>query len=99
MSQRPVSTRIERTCEGCGTAKEFEMVGISRETVEEMAGWYTVIREVFDPEELTFHKLMVQACSLACVPAAAVKLALPPTPPDDHPFRKKSGHVVALRHS
>ena len=78
MSQEIVSQRIKRTCQGCDAVKEYELVGMSEDTTKEMQDWYTVIREVFDGER--FVKIMAQACSLACVPAAAVKLALPPQP-------------------
>ena len=78
MSQETVSQKIKRTCDACGLVKEWELIGMSENTVNEMTAWYTVIREVFDPEARGFVKLLVQACSLACVPVAAVKLALPP---------------------
>lgn len=78
MSQQLISQKVQRTCEGCGAVKEFELVGISPETTDEMLAWYTIVREVFDPEQGRLVKIAVQACTLACVPPAAVKLALPP---------------------
>lgn len=78
MSQEVISQKIRRICQGCELTKEFELIGAGPETIEEMSQWYSVIREVFDPETGHFIKMIVQACSLACVPAAAVRLALPP---------------------
>lgn len=75
MSQDIISQKIKRTCEGCGTVKEWELVGMQEDTIKEMQDWYTIIREVY--AEGHFVKVMVQACSLACTPVAAVKLALP----------------------
>lgn len=75
--QETISQKIRRTCQGCEVVKEFELIGASPDVIEEMTAWYTVIREVFDPETGHFVKMLVQACSLACVPGAAVKLALP----------------------
>jgi hypothetical protein len=75
MSQTVISQKIQRTCDGCGIVKEYELVDMRDTTIVEMQDWYTVIREVFFQGE--FRKIMVQACSLACTPAAAVKLALP----------------------
>lgn len=75
MSQEMISQRIKRTCEGCGLVKEWELIGMGEETILEMQNWYVVIREVFFDGRFT--KIMVQSCSLACVPAAAIKLALP----------------------
>jgi hypothetical protein len=75
MSQEMISQKIRRTCEGCGVVKEWELIGMGEETIIEMQNWYTIIREVFFDGK--FEKIMVQACSLACTPAAAIKLALP----------------------
>lgn len=75
MSQEMISQKIKRTCDACGATKEWELIGMQEETIREMQDWYTVIREVFFNGQFT--KIMVQACSLACTPAAAVKLALP----------------------
>lgn len=75
MSQEITSQKIKRVCEGCGVVKEWELVGMQEDTVKEMQEWYTIIREVF--VDGRFVKIMVQACSLACTPVAAVKLALP----------------------
>lgn len=80
MTQEVISQKVKKTCEGCGQSFEFELVNSSQETVEALQNWYTVIREILimTPEGPRFHKLMVQAHALECVPAAAVKLALPP---------------------
>ena len=74
--QKVTSQKIERTCDaGCGVVKTWEFIEMTDETILEMQNWYTVIREIFDGRQ--FQKIAVQACSLACVPVAAVKLALP----------------------
>jgi len=75
MSQEVISQKIQRTCEGCGTVKEWELVGMGEDAVTEMEQWYTIIREVFFDGR--FQKIMVQACCLGCLPAAGIKLALP----------------------
>ena len=76
MPQEAISQRIKRTCDGCGTSKEWELIGITEPTVLEMTEWYQVNREVLTPNGLT--KLTGWSCSLSCLPAAGVKLALPP---------------------
>ena len=57
------------------------MVDITKETVDDMTKWFTIIHEIWTGSG--FDKLLVQACSLACVPAAAVKILLPPAPPEN----------------
>lgn len=85
MSQKIISQRVQRTCEGCGKVQEWEFVEPSENTMREMQTWYTVIREVFVEAEGRWVKLLAQSCCLACVPAAATKLALPPQPTDPGP--------------
>jgi hypothetical protein len=87
MSQKAISqvNVIERTCEGCEKVFTFTFDAVrvnqrqeTREeqaTLDEMSSWYTVVREVLNPESGQFVKLMAQACSLACVGHAAMKLA------------------------
>ena len=75
MSHEIVSQKIKRTCDACSKVAEWDLIGLQPETIREMQDWYTVIREVwFDGR---FEKIMVQTCSLECVPAGAIKLALP----------------------
>lgn len=76
MSQETVSHIIRRTCDGCKKITDWDFTKIDEKTIKEMEEWYTVIREVYI--EGQFAKMMVQACSLSCIPAAAVKLALKP---------------------
>ena len=83
MSQIVVSQKVERTCEGCDKKVVFEMVNPMDDEVTEMTQWFTIVREIADADG-RFHKLMVQACSLPCIAAAALKLAqVPSNPPDD----------------
>jgi hypothetical protein len=84
MSEIMSSQKMLRTCDACGTAKEWELIGIQESAVLEMQEWYQIIRPVIIDGK--FDKLSANACSLACVPAAAVKIALVPQqeePADD----------------
>lgn len=74
MSQRNLSTKIEKTCEGCGRVAIYEMVQPTEEQVNEMTQWNTVVREVWDGHSQQFVKLMIQSCSLTCVLPATTKL-------------------------
>jgi len=75
MSQEMISQKIKRACDACGKTAEWDLIGLQPETIREIQDWYTVIREVwFDGR---WEKIAVQVCSLACVPAGAIKLALP----------------------
>jgi hypothetical protein len=84
MSDQMVSQKVKRTCDGCGAEFEWEFVNITEETLASMQQWYKVTRKLMvDKQPVEFK---ADACSLACVPAAAVKLALPPQqeePADD----------------
>ena len=76
MSKEMVSQRVKQTCDGCGLSKETETIGTSQQDIiDEMQKWYGVGRKVLLNGEIV--QLSVDACSLACVPVAAVKLALP----------------------
>ena len=87
MSQKAVSqiNVVERTCEGCEkvTVFSFDAVRVNqgketsdeRKVLDEMSSWYTVVREILNPETGQFMKIMSQACCLTCVGPAAVKLA------------------------
>lgn len=84
MSQEVISQVVERTCEGCGKKVKFEMVNPTDDAVTEMTEWFTVVREIADSATGRFVKIMVQACSLPCITAAALKLAqVPSNTPDD----------------
>lgn len=78
MSKEITSQVMKQTCDACGTSKEWEMVGADDkpEILIEMQEWYIVGRKVIDPQG-RMGSISVDACSLACVPAAAIKLALP----------------------
>ena len=84
MSEVMSSQKMQRTCEGCGAVKEWELIGVQEPAILEMQEWYLITRAVV--VDGRFQKISVNACTLACVPAAAVKLALPPQsdePADD----------------
>ena len=81
MTQELISQRIKRTCEGCGQVKEWELVEAPDADIVSMSEWCTAIREI--PHEGKFIKLVVQACSLACVNKAAEKLYVQPEEPAD----------------
>lgn len=78
MSKELVSQKMKQVCDACGAAKEWELVGADQNPIliSEMQEWYIVTRKVVINGNLT--QLTADACSLACTPAAAVKLALPP---------------------
>lgn len=78
MSKELVSQRMRQVCDACGVVKEWELVGADNDPViiGEMQEWYIVTRKCLIDGRLT--QLAADACSLACTPAAAVKLALPP---------------------
>ena len=75
MSQKMISQKVQRTCDGCGVVTEYELINASAADEESLQNWYTVIREVAVDGQ--WVKIMVQTCSLACIPAGAIKLALP----------------------
>jgi hypothetical protein len=75
MSQQLISQLVKQTCDACGASKEYELSTVTEETLKSMQEWYTVSRQVIIDGQL--QKIGGQACCLACVPAAAVKLALP----------------------
>lgn len=75
MSEIILSQKMLRTCEACGASKEWELVAAKEADILEMQEWYLVTRAVVIDRQFT--KISANACSLACVPAAAVKLALP----------------------
>lgn len=77
MAQEVISQKIRRTCDACGVVEEFEMQHITPETLARWEKWWAVIREVFDPTEGKMVKMLVQAHTIECVPAAAVKISLP----------------------
>lgn len=78
MGQELISQKIKRVCDGCGLVKEWELIHASNEQMIEMTEWYVVIHELFDAYEGQFKKLNVSCCSLPCVPAAAIKIAVLP---------------------
>ena len=77
MSKELVSQKLQQTCDACGVVKEWELVGADNNPtiLVEMQEWYSVERKVIIDGRMT--QVIVHACSLPCVPAAAVKLALP----------------------
>jgi hypothetical protein len=77
------SQKMKRVCDACGSEKEWELIGVQEAAILEMQEWYMITRAVVVNGQ--FQKISVNACSLACVPAAAVKLALPEQrEPDDN---------------
>ena len=76
MSEIMSSQKMKRTCDACGAEKEWELIGVQEAAIQEMQQWYMITRSVVINGQ--FAKMTSQACSLSCVPAAAVNLALPP---------------------
>lgn len=77
MSKALLSQVMEQTCDGCGAVKKWELVGaeMNEPLLEDMQEWYIASRKVIIRGQLT--TIAADACSLACLPAAGVKLALP----------------------
>ena len=75
MSEIMSCQKMQRTCDACVAMKEWELIGVQEPAILEMQEWYLITRAVVMNGR--FEKLSVNACCLACVPAAAVKLALP----------------------
>src|SRR6202795_4584716 len=78
MAKELISQRMKQTCDACGAMKEWELVGADENPtiLSEMQEWYIVTRKVIINGRMT--QLTADACTFACTPAAAVKLALPP---------------------
>ena len=75
MSEAMVSQKMKRGCDGCGKEVEWELVGATEQAINEMQDWYLITRAIV--MDGRFTKVQANACSLPCVPAAAIKLALP----------------------
>ena len=81
MSEIMSSQKMKRTCDACGAEKEWELVNVTETALNEMQEWYMITRKIIvqGPDgRPQFTAISANACSLPCVPAAAVKLALPP---------------------
>jgi hypothetical protein len=73
MSQRTLSTVIQKTCDACGLVEKVEMVEEKTpEQLEHMTRWLTIIREVFDGRQ--WQKCVVQVCSATCASIGSLKL-------------------------
>lgn len=70
------STVVRKTCDGCGKAQEWEMIGPSPEAVAEMEQWITHIREIMVGGH--FQKIAAQSCSKECATPACEKIPVPP---------------------
>lgn len=81
MSVSQKSNILVYTCEGCGGSREFEAVSPTPETISAMSKYFTIVRNVVDQGQ-TFQ-LKVQACSIECIPAAALKLMAVPSDGDE----------------
>lgn len=84
MSQEVISQRVKFTCQGCEKSEEFELVPQTVEVLEKMSKYFTLSRNVVENGQV--YQLKVQACGIACVPAAATKLLVLPSasePVDD----------------
>ena len=82
MSEVMSSQKMQRTCEGCGITKEWELVGATDESILEMQEWYMITRGVLVNGR--FEKWSVNACSLPCVSIAVLRLAAPQGEPADN---------------
>lgn len=89
--QRITSQLLEKTCDGCGTVKIYDLVQLTEATVIELEGWRTLVREVYmdrgDGQGPAFHKIMYQACAQPCVTVCDV----------NHEAKKKAARDRALQ--
>jgi hypothetical protein len=77
MSKNITSQKLKYVCEGCGIEKEWELVDATPAVLKEMQEWYEIGRKVvFNGQLVT---IVNQACGLACIPAASLKLVIPQT--------------------
>jgi hypothetical protein len=78
------SQKMKRVCDACGAEKEWELIGVTEQAIQEMQEWYLITRKVIMENPMTgrpeFTSISANACALPCVPAAAIKLALPKPP-------------------
>ena len=84
MAKQIVTQVMEMTCEACGATKTWDLVGADQNLamLQEMQEWYVVGHKVVSLDGQLIQ-LTGDACALACVPAVAIKLALPPEPADN----------------
>jgi hypothetical protein len=86
MSQRTLSTVIEKTCDACGLVEKVEMIEEKTpEQFEQMTRWGTIIREVYDARTGQWHKCIVQICSATCASIGMLKLLAIKAEPEDAP--------------
>jgi hypothetical protein len=78
MSEQVISQKVQRICDGCGKEHTYELIGAEQDQIIEMATWYVIEHKVTDYAAGQFIQMKVQACSLACVPTAATKIAILP---------------------
>jgi hypothetical protein len=80
-----ISQKMQQVCDACGKKHEWELVGADQNavTLAEMQEWFTIRRKAVIDGAL--QQLSIDACSVTCVPAAALKLLLPPLPPPEEP--------------
>lgn len=68
--QRITSQILEKTCDGCGAVKVYDLVQLTEASVAELESWRTLVREVYmdrgDGQGPAFHKIMYQSCSQPC---------------------------------
>jgi hypothetical protein len=81
MAKEVTSQKLKYTCDGCGLVKEWEVMNAKPEVIKEMQEWYEVGRKVIFRDQLI--ALASQACGIACIPAAALKLAIPQVSDDE----------------
>jgi len=74
MSQSVKSSKIERTCDGCGDVFEYEYVGMVEhpEIIREMENWTYLTREIWNGRD--WVKMVAHAKGAECVMKANVKM-------------------------
>lgn len=83
MSKEVISQKMQQKCDACGKTHEWELVGADQNSVTlgEMQEWFTIGRKAVI--EGALRQLSIDACSVNCVPAAALKLLLPSQPQEE----------------
>ncbi len=76
MSQQVISSKIERTCDGCGEKHEYEYVGMAEQPglIQELEDWTQITRELWNGRE--WVKMFAQALGLECVQKASTKMEI-----------------------
>lgn len=74
MSQKIVSQKTERLCEGCGLVYTWDDALLEFDVVKARQEWIIIGRELFSQGQ--WIKVLVHACSPKCMAAAEAKISV-----------------------